>query len=548
MGAWCHSSINPWDDDIDVTAHSCAPLYELLENGKDVSDVYPELAPLNNRKLWKPKLIDDGSKQWMIAKGPRDWPHFKLKSVAQQMNEPMEEDFRGLDIMCFEDVLTQNEKIAMNQSGFREYRDENPLEEVEFGPITATIVPFDISKQYIKERYIKEDFCSFPFGSDPIEPRVASNPLNKDVSVDAPSPYWQLEDALSKWYFPHHKRKLWLSLVGKMDGNKLTQEAVTNLDLVEIDNTIAPPEGCKAMMTPGRALHVVGWNAERGKYWNLFGHQLLSGMDIPDVILLNEMDLGMARSGNMHTAQRLALQLGMNYAWGIEFIELTNGNSEEQKSTYGQKNHLGLHGNAMLSKCPIYDAKLFRDPLDKEYFSTKPHWKNAQGTEKRLGGRMGIFARTGPLPDGKDVSYSPHFVVGSVHKLIPRKQELQDYIVGTNNTHDKNQVLGVIAAGDIVHEFCPEAGLQNLDDAKKHRTFPANCKKGSLGSFRGDRFCGNGVRIVKEDESILPCFNLTMSPVRNKSSPFELIEMSDHSIIQVFLVPDAQNESSSFLS
>ncbi len=43
-----------------------------------------------------------------------------------------------------------------------------------------------------------------------------------------------------------------------------------------------------------------------------------------DLILANELDDGCARSGNKNTARELAQAFGLNYAWGLEFIELVN--------------------------------------------------------------------------------------------------------------------------------------------------------------------------------------------------------------------------------
>ena len=42
------------------------------------------------------------------------------------------------------------------------------------------------------------------------------------------------------------------------------------------------------------------------------------------MILANELDDGCARSGNKNTARELAQAFGLNYAWGLEFIELVN--------------------------------------------------------------------------------------------------------------------------------------------------------------------------------------------------------------------------------
>merc|ERR1719265_1162099 len=119
----------------------------------------------------------------------------------------------------------------------------------------------------------------------------------------------------------------------------------------------------------------------------------------------------MARSRNEHTTRMLAYALKMNYAWGLEFLELTNGNSEEQESTKGMSNLLGLHGNAILAKCNLMEPIVMRDRLADMYFSEKATFGNAYGTEKRLGGRMAFIASV------EDPASKQIIRVGSIHKL-----------------------------------------------------------------------------------------------------------------------------------
>jgi hypothetical protein len=147
---------------------------------------------------------------------------------------------------------------------------------------------------------------------------------------------------------------------------------------------------------------------------------------------MNEMGIGMARSFNVHTARRLALELGMNFAWGLEFVELTRGSEEEQNLTMGKRDALGLHGNAILSKCFIGDAMILCDPLPQGYFADKPvHGVNAKGFEVRLGGPMGLFARIyhqdPSIGNGEEEQY---YTVGNVHKIAENtrnRQALWDY-------------------------------------------------------------------------------------------------------------------------
>ncbi|CAN4041349.1 Ferrous iron transport protein A, partial [Dysosmobacter welbionis] len=70
-----------------------------------------------------------------------------------------------------------------------------------------------------------------------------------------------------------------------------------------------------------------------------------------DVVLANELDDGCVRSGGRNTARELAERFGWNYAYGLEFIELVNG--EDPK---------GFHGNAVFSRWPIRRAWTLRLP------------------------------------------------------------------------------------------------------------------------------------------------------------------------------------------
>ena len=70
---------------------------------------------------------------------------------------------------------------------------------------------------------------------------------------------------------------------------------------MELDNALAEPSS-----RPPEELDVMGWNGERGRF-------VLEETPLPqaDIYLLNEMDVGMARTENAHTVRRLAERLGV---------------------------------------------------------------------------------------------------------------------------------------------------------------------------------------------------------------------------------------------
>ena len=94
-------------------------------------------------------------------------------------------------------------------------------------------------------------------------------------------------------------------------------------------------------------LGLLVFNMERGVHLEELGDFLQDcpGVRPLDVVLANELDDGCVRSGGRNTARELAERFGWNYAYGLEFIELVNG--EDPK---------GFHGNAVFSRWPIRRA------------------------------------------------------------------------------------------------------------------------------------------------------------------------------------------------
>lgn len=274
------------------------------------------------------------------------------------------------------------------------------------------------------------------------------------------------------------------------DAQTLTN-SLRNLNEVEVDNSISPLRECQ-----GRTLKIIEFNAERGRRW-LESAELLKEADI---IILNEMDIGMARSDQQHTTRLLAFYLGMNYVWGLEFIELTLGDRGDRQSIYpSEKNFFGLHGNAILSKCQISNTTIFRNQVG-SYFAKQPNNVNAQGLERRLGGRMILL--------GQIVFSGITVVLGSVHKLNGYQNEVSSYMNGSP----------AIIAGDQDSSFCKSVGLETVVSDSKHNTWPATCS--SLGDHRGDNICSN-MKVSAKEYTLKPCL---------RDFDFE-VQLGDHALI-----------------
>ena len=135
-------------------------------------------------------------------------------------------------------------------------------------------------------------------------------------------------------------------------------------------------------------LSVAAWNVERC----LFPPETaahLAGI-APDIVLLSEVDHGMARTGQRHTTEEVADALGMAYAFGVEFFELDLGGATERQFCKDDFNALGWHGNAVLSSVPFEKVALVR--LDDHGHWFAAHSDTVDPNQPRLGGRMAIVA------------------------------------------------------------------------------------------------------------------------------------------------------------
>lgn len=133
----------------------------------------------------------------------------------------------------------------------------------------------------------------------------------------------------------------------------------------------------------GIQARIAFWNAERLKYQA--PSALLLASLRADVLMLCELDLGMARTGNRHTTRDLADTLGQGYVFGAEFIELGLGDLREQKAHAGETNSAGLHGGGFVSAAALARPALVR-------LETSGRWFDGAFHERRVGGRIAMLA------------------------------------------------------------------------------------------------------------------------------------------------------------
>lgn len=157
--------------------------------------------------------------------------------------------------------------------------------------------------------------------------------------------------------------------------------------MASMEQFTAPPEVYNLRPAPpdhAMPIKAVVFNMERGAYLRESADFIRDCPDLQqaDVILANELDDGMCRTGCRDTARELAGLLHMNYTYALEFVELVNPDDPK-----------GYHGNAIFSRWPIRWAKTL-------YLPESYNWYNDR--QKRIGGRVAIFALldTGERPTG----------------------------------------------------------------------------------------------------------------------------------------------------
>jgi len=128
---------------------------------------------------------------------------------------------------------------------------------------------------------------------------------------------------------------------------------------------------------------IVFWNAERLKYFEA-STALLRSLEA-DALILCEVDVGMARSGNRHTIGDLARSLDAGFVFGAEFVELGLGDLREQRQHAGETNAAGLHGAGFVSRAVLDRPALVR-------LETSGRWFDGAFHERRVGGRIAMMA------------------------------------------------------------------------------------------------------------------------------------------------------------
>ncbi len=188
-----------------------------------------------------------------------------------------------------------------------------------------------------------------------------------------------LDHDLNK-YFPE---LLKLGSTAEMEASELY--AMIRPEVERIMNTVVVESGGhqKTGSRASSSVKALAWNIERGIQFDGIVDALQNHPQLreKDVMLVTELDHGMARSGNRFVARDIAQALSLNYAFAPVYIPLQKGSGVE--SDMEGDNTVSIHGLAMFSPHPITNAHAVPLPNGKDKM-----W----GKEKRLGYLQALVA------------------------------------------------------------------------------------------------------------------------------------------------------------
>ena len=169
------------------------------------------------------------------------------------------------------------------------------------------------------------------------------------------------------------------------------KNAMSALEQIET-GTFATPSW---VISPPDSVRVVSWNINRGLHLDRV-IQFLTGTKA-DILLLQEADQNARRTHQINVAREIAQKLRMNYAFGREFQELTQGSRTSP----------AYHGQVTLSRWPLSNFRIIR--FEEQTSFWRPHWflPEIPPFQERIGGRLALVTDV-KIGDRMIVTYNLH--------------------------------------------------------------------------------------------------------------------------------------------
>jgi endonuclease/exonuclease/phosphatase family metal-dependent hydrolase len=190
----------------------------------------------------------------------------------------------------------------------------------------------------------------------------------------------------------------------------------------------APPRWA---LGPPDSIRVVDWNIDRGLKLRGVIEFLASAK--ADIILLQEADLNARRTRHVNVSKEIAQKLEMNYVFGREFQELTQGSKKSP----------AYHGQATLSRWPLSNFRIIRFQKQSNFW--RPHWflPDVPPLQERLGGRLALIGEVN-IAGKTVVTYNLHLESKSDDPL--RRFQLEEVL---NDARRYTWNTSILLAGDF---------------------------------------------------------------------------------------------------
>jgi len=247
-----------------------------------------------------------------------------------------------------------------------------------------------------------------------------------------------------------------------------------------------------------QSIRVVSWNVNRGCNLKEIVDYLESSNG--DLILLQETDLNARRSGFRNIAKEVAEKLRMDYVFGREFQELSQGTPSAP--TY--------HGQATLSRWPLSQGRVLRFRSQSGFWRPRWYIPPLSAFQRRLGGRIALVCEA--LIGGvRLVTYNVHLESRGNDQL--RLQQLREVL---EDARQLREHVPALIAGDFNFDLRCSAVTELLSGLRFENPF--HSANGNLITAR-TRF-GRGLSID---------FILTRDlPVPQNASIVNVVTASDH--------------------
>jgi endonuclease/exonuclease/phosphatase family metal-dependent hydrolase len=217
------------------------------------------------------------------------------------------------------------------------------------------------------------------------------------------------------------------------------------------------------------SVRLVNWNIDRGSQLERVIEFLASAR--ADILLLQEADLNAKRTHYANVAREIAQKLQMNYVFGREFQELTQGTDASP----------AYHGQATLSRWPLSNFRIIRFQKQSNFW--RPHWflPEISPFQERIGGRLALVCQA-DIAGKTIVTYNLHLESKGDDSL--RCSQL-DEVLADARRYTLN--TPAVLAGDFNLDAATGLAVAAIRDAQFDDAFLNRHAPSTPGSFFGSR-------------------------------------------------------------